>query len=70
MSDAHASSPSVVWSEPIKTRSGVKKSLIAVPSTRNSVLERILKRQLGFELALGDTTCGKFMPWPLIDQTC
>ena len=35
----------------MSTRSGLKRSLIAVPSARNSGLERMSKRQLGLELA-------------------
>jgi hypothetical protein len=43
--------PSGVCSDPIRTRSGEKRSAIAVPSARNSGLERISNLQLGFEFA-------------------
>lgn len=43
--------PSGVCSDPIKTRSGEKRSAIAVPSARNSGLERISNLQLALELA-------------------
>lgn len=33
---AHASRPAVVWREPMRTRSGAKRSAMAVPSARNS----------------------------------
>ena len=35
----------------MRTRSGAKRSEMAVPSARNSGLERMSKRQLGLELA-------------------
>jgi len=35
----------------MRTRSGLNRSLIAVPSARNSGLERMSKRQFGRELA-------------------
>lgn len=38
-----ASIPSGVWSDPMSTRSGFNRSLIAVPSARNSGLDRISK---------------------------
>src|SRR5882762_3412558 len=49
--DAHASLPSWVWREPIRTRSGAKRSAIAVPSARNSGLDRMSNWQLGLEFA-------------------
>lgn len=35
----------------MRTRSGLKRSVIAVPSARNSGFDRISKRQLGLEFA-------------------
>ena len=51
LSDRQASFPSGVCNEPISTRSGANRSLIAVPSARNSGFERIWNRQPGFEFA-------------------
>ena len=46
--------PSGVWRDPIRTRSGIKRSLIAVPSMRNSGLERMSNLQLGLRVSLED----------------
>ena len=43
---AMASSPSLVCSPPIRTRSGANKSLMAVPSARNSGLDRTWNRAI------------------------
>jgi hypothetical protein len=50
-SEREALIPSSVCKDPIRTLSGCIRSLMAVPSAKNSGLERISKRQLGFELA-------------------
>jgi len=51
MSDFCAARPSGVLSEPMRTRSGLSRSDMAVPSARNSGLERMSKRRPGRELA-------------------
>lgn len=43
--------PSGLCNEPIKTRSGPKRSSIAVPSAKNSGLDKISNRVFGLELA-------------------
>ena len=46
--------PSGVWRDPIRTRSDIKRLLIAVPSARNSGLERMSNLQFGFRVCLED----------------
>lgn len=48
---SQAAFPASVWREPMRTRSGDRRSWMAVPSARNSGLERISKRACGLEFA-------------------